>query len=60
MPKRIIMTLFILVAAFVARSQEKLNYAAVEQHSYQLWLDQNWDELIDYAGEARKQGIDFF
>ncbi|HWS00940.1 MAG TPA: hypothetical protein VN249_10020 [Prolixibacteraceae bacterium] len=60
MPKRIIMTLFILVAAFVARSQEKLNYAVVEQHSYQLWLDQNWEELIDYAGEARKQGIDFF
>jgi len=60
MPKRIILTVLFLMATFVVKSQEKLNYAVVETQSYQLYLDKNWHELLDYAGEARKQGIDFF
>jgi tetratricopeptide (TPR) repeat protein len=32
----------------------------VDKTSYELYLQGNWKELIQYAREAREQGIDFF
>jgi hypothetical protein len=37
-----------------------MNYAEVDKTSYQLYLDQNWDGLIDYTSKARKNGIEYF
>jgi hypothetical protein len=44
----------------LANAQEKLNYVEVDRQSYQLYLDENWPELIQFSKEARLQGIDFF
>ena len=60
MSKRIIIVSLLMVFLTVAKAQEKLNYAEVDKQSYQLFLDGKWHELIQFSGEARKQGIDFF
>lgn len=62
MSKRIvtISLLIILISAAEAIAQIKLNYPEVEKQSYQLFQDKKWPELIQFATEARKQGIDFF
>ncbi len=54
-----IIAILILMCMFV-RAQQKLNYPEVDKISYELYLQGNWQKLIQYAGEARKQGIDFF
>jgi len=60
MSKRIgLLGLFILFL-FVAKAQEKLNFAEVDKQSYQLFLEEKWPELIKFSTEARNQGIDFF
>lgn len=54
-----ILAILILLGLFV-RAQQKLNYPEVDKISYELFLQGNWQKLIQYAGEARKQGVDFF
>ena len=60
MSKRIIIASLFMFYVFVAKAQEKLNYAEVDKQSYQLFLEEKWPELIRFSAEARKQGIDFF
>jgi hypothetical protein len=43
-----------------AVAQKKLNFVEVDKVSYELFQQQKWHELIDYAAEARNQKIDFF
>ncbi|MFY9150437.1 MAG: hypothetical protein WAO52_00345 [Prolixibacteraceae bacterium] len=60
MSKRIgLLPIFILLL-FVAKAQEKLNYAEVDKQSFELFQENKWTELIQFATEARDQGIDFF
>jgi hypothetical protein len=60
MSKRIGLIGLFIFFLFVAKAQEKLNYAEVDKQSYQLYLEEKWPELIQFSEEARKQGIDFF
>lgn len=60
MSKRIGLMGLFMFFLFVAKAQEKLNYAEVDKQSYQLFLEEKWPELIQFSNEARKQGIDFF
>jgi len=60
MSKRIGLLGLFMFFLFVAKAQEKLNYAEVDKQSYQLFLEGKWPELIQFSEEARKQGIDFF
>lgn len=60
MSKRIAIISLMLLFTLVTLAQKKLNYFEVDKKSYELYLDQRWDELLEYSTEARKQGIDFF
>ena len=60
MSKRFGLTGFFMIFLLVASAQQKLNFAEVEIKSYALFEQQKWAELIDFADEARHQGIDFF
>ena len=60
MSKRFGLTGFFMIFLLVVSAQQKLNFAEVELKSYALYEQQKWTELIDYADEARQQGIDFF
>lgn len=60
MQKRIIIAFFLVVLLIPAMGQEKLNFKTVDVKSYELYLAENWKELIDYTSQARKQGIDFY
>ena len=42
------------------QAQQTLNFPEVDKKSYDLYMNGNWKELIQYADEARQQGIDFF
>jgi tetratricopeptide (TPR) repeat protein len=52
--------LFLLFFCLSFKAQETLNMADVEQKTYQLYLDQNWKELIKAGNDAITQGIDYF
>ncbi len=60
--KRITIFSFIMVFLFVSEAvaQKKLNYPEAEKQSYQLFEAKKWPELIRFATEVRKQGIEFF
>lgn len=62
MSKRIIIATLLILFLYVSEAiaQKKLNYPEVEKQSYQLLQDKRWTELIQFATEARKQGIEFF
>jgi tetratricopeptide (TPR) repeat protein len=60
MSKRFGLTTCLLVLLMAVSAQQKLNYADVDQKSYELYNQQKWAELIDFADEARGQGIDYF
>lgn len=60
MSKRIGLIGLFMFLLFVAKAQEKLNYAEVDKQSYQLFLEEKWPELIQFSEESRNQGIDFF
>ena len=55
----------LIIVFFVLRisdgiAQDTINSAAVEQKSYQLYLDKNWSELIKYGNMAVDKGYDYF
>lgn len=60
MCKRIGTITVLLLFLLNVSAQKKLNFVEVDTRSYQLYEQQKWAELIDYSGQARKQGIDFF
>ena len=49
---------FLLVTSVTAQGQQ--NFAEVDKKSYDLLLQEKWEELISYCSKARSQGIDFF
>jgi tetratricopeptide (TPR) repeat protein len=60
MSKRFGLTTCLLVLLVAVSAQQKLNYADVDKKSYDLYTEQKWAELIDFADEARSNGIDYF
>jgi len=60
MSKRFGLTGILFLILYMASAQEKLNFVEVDAKSYELFQEQKWAELIDYATEVRAQGIDFF
>ena len=57
--KIIIVFLFFFRAAS-GFAQDTLSAASVEQKTYQLYLDKNWNELITYGNKAIEKGYDYF
>lgn len=51
---------FFLFHSISGIAQDTLNSATVEQRSYQLYLDKNWDELIKFGNNAVDKGYDYF
>jgi hypothetical protein len=60
MSKRIKLTGILLVLVLAVSSQQMWNYPEVDKKSYELFQQQKWAELIDFADEARSNGIDYF
>ena len=60
MSKRIGLTGVILLMLMAVSAQQKWNYPEIDKKSYELYQQRKWHELIDYAAESRKHGIDFF
>jgi len=60
MPKRLSLFFILLFLVGIGSAQEKLNFIQVDKHSYDLFLQQKWTELINYSEIAREQGIEFF
>jgi tetratricopeptide (TPR) repeat protein len=53
--------IFLFVFSFYKSvSQEELNSAVVEQKSYQLYVEKNWSELINYGKMSITKGYDYF
>ena len=60
MSKRIKLTGIFLVLVLAVSAQQMWNYPEVDKKSYELFEQQKWAELIDFADEARNHEIDFF
>ena len=60
MSKRIGLSGFLLLIIFVVSAQQKWNYPEVDKLSYELFQQQKWGELIEFADQAREHKIDFF
>ena len=55
-----ILVILSIFSCFDLKSQDTLTSVEVEQKSYQLYQDKNWDELIKFGNAALKQGYDYF
>ena len=51
---------FVLFFSMKGIAQDTLNSAIVEQKSYQLYLDKNWNELIKFGNRAINSGFDYY
>ena len=60
MPKRIGISIILLLTFQLAFAQQKWNYVEVDKKSYELFQQQKWDELIKFNDEVRDHGIDYF
>ena len=60
MSKRIGITFIFTTILLAASAQQKWNYIEVDKTSYELFQQQKWAELIDFANSSREHGIDFF
>ncbi len=60
MSKRIGITALFLLFLLTVSAQQKLNFVEVDKHSYKLFQQQKWEELINYSKLVRNEGIDFF
>ena len=60
MSKRIGITGVFLLILTLASAQQVWNYPQIDKKSYELYQQKKWNELINYAAESRKHGIDFF
>lgn len=58
--QRILLLGFILFTSITSFSQDSLNFKTVDQQSYQLYIDKDWDKLIEIGKEALKQDIDYY
>jgi len=48
------------MALVAVTAQEQLNFQEADRKTYELFEQKRWEELIDFADHARKQGIEFF
>lgn len=55
-----ILALFIVVYSINGFAQDTLTSSAVEQKSYQLYLDKSWSELIEFANLSIAKGFDYY
>lgn len=60
MSKRIGITVLLISILFSVSAQQKWNYLEVDKKSYELFQQQKWAELIDFASQSREHGIDYF
>ena len=60
MSKRFGLTGVFLLVLMAVSAQQKWNYPEIDKKSYELYQQKKWHDLIDYAAESRKHGIDFF
>lgn len=60
MSKRTGITAILFLFLFASSAQKKLSFIEADKISYELYQQQKWEELIDFSGEVRDQGIDFF
>ncbi len=60
MQKRTGIIIVLLLLTLMIQAQQKFNYSEVDKFSYELYMNGNWKELIQYSAQARQQGIDFF
>jgi tetratricopeptide (TPR) repeat protein len=60
MSKQTGLIILLLLILHGATAQEKWNYVEVDKKSYELYQQQKWTELIDFADQARENQIDFF
>ena len=58
--KKNLLVLSFLIIAIKGISQDTINSATVEQKSYQLYIDKNWTELIQFVGKAIDKGYDYY
>ena len=58
-PFKIVLFL-VLFSSLKTISQNTLNSAIVEQKSYQLYVDKNWNELIKFGNNAINNGFDYY
>lgn len=56
---KLILLFFVLIAGKTF-SQDTLNSSIVEQKSYQLYLDKNWNDLIKFGNNAINKGFDYY
>lgn len=52
--------MFLLFTISKIKAQDTLNSAIVEQKSYQLYIDKNWSELIQFGNNAIDKGFDYY
>ncbi len=60
MSKRIGLTNILLFVFIFVNAQQKWNFVEVDKKSYELFQQQKWAELIDFAKLSREHGIDYF
>ena len=60
MSKRIGITFIFITIILASSAQQKWNYIEVDKTSFELFQQQKWAELIDFASSSREHGIDFF
>ncbi len=60
MSKRIGIIFLLFFIIITVPAQKNRNYAEVDVHSYELYQQQKWAELIELAKQASEQGIDYF
>lgn len=60
MSKRTAITVLLFSILVTVSAQQKWNYAEVDKKSYELYQQQKWAELIDFASQSRDHGIDYF
>lgn len=58
---RLILGFGILVCLLpAARAQEEADFSRVNTETYRLYLEQEWDSLIDLGSEAIRQDLDYY
>lgn len=55
----IVITLAIVFSCNQLHAQDSLSVDYIDQQTYQLYLNENWDQLINAGNKAIERGIDF-
>lgn len=60
MPIRLMTLTILLIIPWWSSAQVYNNFNTVDKETYQLYLDKDWDLLIDKCNQAIKNGIDYY